>query len=582
MKAAISTRSLKICAVLWLVFVAGCIGSFAQDLSEIKASIKAKGQKWVAEETSVSVLPENEKKMRVGLMKPHLTGKEKLLSASAPATGLSSAVDLVSYVTPVRNQGSCGSCWAFATTAALESQLLIKNNTPLTDDNRAEQMLVSCSGAGSCSGGYIDSASNYIQATGLPTEPYFPYTTSNNACSNAVTGWQNDVQKVVKWSWVNTSPANLSALKTALATYGPLVTTMDVYADFFNYAGGVYEYSSGAYQGGHAILIVGYTDDPSVNGGGYFKVKNSWGTGWGSGGYFLIAYSQLNSPVYFGEWSIAYSIPDLPAAPAAPSSLVASAAASTQINLGWADGSVNEDGFKIERCSGAGCSSFAQIATVSSNVASYSDKSVAANTTYSYRVNSYNTGGSSSYTPTASATTPAPQPPSAPGSLSAAAASGTQINLKWADLSSNESGFKIERCEGVACSAFSQIATVAAGATSYSSAGLKSNTSYSYRVRAYITGADSAYSNAASATTQCTCSISPTSKSFAAAGGSATVTVTAPAGCAWTPVSNASWLTIQAQSTSSFTYTVAPITGARRTGSITISGQTHSVTQAKK
>ena len=65
-------------------------------------------------------------------------------------------------------------------------------------------------------------------------------------------------------------------------------------------------YTSGKYEGGHAILIVGYTDDTSVPGGGYFSVKNSWGKGWGEGGFFDIAYSQLGNPVQFGYYTIAY------------------------------------------------------------------------------------------------------------------------------------------------------------------------------------------------------------------------------------------------------------------------------------
>jgi C1A family cysteine protease len=569
---------LKASAVLWLLFGTG---GYAQNLSEIKDSIKAKGHKWVAEETSISKLPDNEKKIRLGLMKHGPTGKEKLLSVQAPVTGLSSSVDLVSFVTPVRNQGSCGSCWAFATTAALESQLLIAGNTPLTDNNRAEQVLLSCGGAGSCSGGYIDSASGYLESTGLPTEPYFPYSGSDSACTNALAGWQNDTKRIITWSWVNTSPANLNAIKNALSTYGPLVTTMDVYSDFYNYAGGIYEYASGSYQGGHAVLIVGYTDDPTVNGGGYFKVKNSWGTGWGSAGYFLIAYSQLVSPVYFGEWTIAYSIPELPTVPASPNNLMVTPVSSGQLRLSWEDGSANEDGFKIERCTGAGCSNFMQIGTVGADILNYGNTGLAANTTYTYRVRSYNAGGNSGYSNSAEATTPAAQPPSPPASLTATAVLTSQINLKWVDQSSNELGFTIERCAGVACNSFAQIASVSAGVTSYSSTGLKANTSYTFRVRAYVVGANSEYSNSYSATTLCSCTISPLSKSFLASGGSATVTVTVPSGCIWSAASNASWMTIQSQTASSFTYVVAVNPSSRRTGTITVSGQMHSVSQAQ-
>jgi len=580
-------KSISTIAVLaTILFLAGT-ASFAQELPEIQAAIKAKGQKWIAGETSISKLPDNEKKLRLGLIKHAPTGKEKVLPLQEPLTGLAPSVSWDGFVTPVRDQLSCGSCWAFAATAALESNILIKDSMPGNDDNRAEQVLVSCSGAGSCGGGYIDSASEYIRSTGLPPESYFSYTATDNSCGNAQLGWQNYTRKIGSWSYVNTVPANLTAIKNALANNGPLVTTMDVYADFFAYKVGVYEYASGSYQGGHAILIVGYTDDTNRADGGYFRVKNSWGTGWGSLGYFYIGYSQLGNPVYFGEWTIAYSTPTLPPLPAAPNNLSATPVSSSQINLSWTDGSTNEDGFKIERCSGAGCSNFAQIATVGAGVQAYSNTGLTASTAYSYRVRAYNTGGDSGYSNTAIATTQAAQPPTAPSGLAATVVSSSQINLQWADNSSNETGFKIERCEGSSCGSFSQIATVGASVKTYSNTGLKAYTSYTYRVRAYNAGGDSGYSNTANATTLCSCSISPTSKSFAAAGGFQMVTVTITAGCTWTAVSNApSWIVVRSPGSGpgngSFTYDVVKNTGVRRTGTITVAGQTHTVTQAKK
>jgi C1A family cysteine protease len=295
------------------ILMAGSL-SFAAQLDEIRQDIRAKGKKWVAEETSVSNLSDQDKKMRLGLRKQIPTGKESTISLQAPPTGLPASIDWRPYVTPVRDQGSCGSCWAFATTAALESSILINGGLPGVNDDRAEEILLSCSGAGSCNGGYIDDASDFIRGTGLPPESYFPYTASSadDKCGNAGAGWTSATRQIATWTYVTTNSANIAAIKNALHSYGPLVTTMDVYSDFYYYAGGIYEYAYGTYQGGHAILIVGYSDDANVGGGGYFMVKNSWGTGWGSQGYFYIAYSEIGSPVYFGEWTMAYGMPAPP------------------------------------------------------------------------------------------------------------------------------------------------------------------------------------------------------------------------------------------------------------------------------
>ena len=190
------------------------------------------------------------------------------------------------------------------------------------------------------------------------------------------------------------------------------------------------------------------------------------------------------------------------APPAAPTSLAAVAVSSSQINLTWVDGDASEQGFKIERCTGAGCSDFAQIATVGTNVTSYSNTGLAASTSHSYRVRAYNAVGDSDYSNTASAVTmDAPATPAAPTNLVATAVSRSQINLTWADNATNETGFSIERCKGATCTNFTQIATVGTNLTTFANTGLNANTSYRYRVRAYNNSGSSAYSNTALAKT---------------------------------------------------------------------------------
>jgi C1A family cysteine protease len=302
----------KFLAGLIILLTVAFAGStaLAHELDDIRAAIHERDAHWVAGETSVSKLPQHERQLRLGHVKHRLTGDETLLtSAGSTGSGGSAAAYTsfdwtypTSYVTPVRNQGNCGSCWAFATTAALESYSLIKNSLPGQELNLAEQVMVSCGGAGSCGGGYVGSAANYIKSTGLPREECYTYTATNGTCSTACYNWQSNSYKIAGWGYVATTAPTVDAIKNALVTYGPLVTTFEVYSDFFSYVSGIYQHTSGTYQGGHAVLIVGFDDTEQS-----FKVKNSWGTGWGEAGYFRIAYSELTSAVGFGEYTIAYT-----------------------------------------------------------------------------------------------------------------------------------------------------------------------------------------------------------------------------------------------------------------------------------
>ena len=189
--------------------------------------------------------------------------------------------------------------------------------------------------------------------------------------------------------------------------------------------------------------------------------------------------------------------------PAAPSTLQATASSTVQIDLTWTDNSTDEQGFRIERApdvNGA-AGTYAEIGTVIANVATYSNTALTGNTKYWYRVRAYNTGGNSSYSNEVSATTPVP--PAAPSNLQAAAINATRIDLTWTDNSSDEQGFHVERAPDVsgAAGTFAEIATVAAGVTTYCNTGVSGNTRYWYRVRSYNAIGPSGYSNVANATT---------------------------------------------------------------------------------
>ncbi len=214
--------------------------------------------------------------------------------------------------------------------------------------------------------------------------------------------------------------------------------------------------------------------------------------------YRVLAYNTAGNSDYSNTATAA--TPSVVVPPAAPTSLVAAAVSSTQIDLSWVDNSSNEDGFKVERAPG-GTTNFTEIATVGVNVTSYQNTGLTASTSYSYRVRAYNSAGNSGYSNTATATTPSGViPPVAPTNLTATPASSTQINLSWTDNSTNETGFRIDRAPG-GTTTFTEIATVGVNVTSYQNTGLTASTSYSYRVRAYNSAGNSNYSNTATATT---------------------------------------------------------------------------------
>ena len=186
-----------------------------------------------------------------------------------------------------------------------------------------------------------------------------------------------------------------------------------------------------------------------------------------------------------------------PIAPTAPANLTAIALSGTQVGLAWTDLSTNETGFQIER-STVGLS-FALIRSVVAGAMVYTDTSASPGQTYSYRVSAFNTNGVSKPSNVASVTTPERTAPAAPANLTAIALSGTQVSLAWTDLSTNETGFQIER--STAGASFAVIESVAAGAMACSDTSALAGQTYSYRVSACNANGVSKPSNVASVTT---------------------------------------------------------------------------------
>ena len=182
--------------------------------------------------------------------------------------------------------------------------------------------------------------------------------------------------------------------------------------------------------------------------------------------------------------------------PAAPTGLSATPG-NAQVFLSW-NASTGADTYNVKRATSSG-GPYELLTTVATT--SHLDSGLVNGTTYFYVVSANNSIGESANSSEASATpTAPPPPPAAPTALAATVVSPTQINLAWTDNADNETGFKIERKTGGG-GAYSQIALIAADATSYPDTTVSGNTIYFYRVRATNAGGDSEYSNEASATT---------------------------------------------------------------------------------
>jgi chitodextrinase len=201
-------------------------------------------------------------------------------------------------------------------------------------------------------------------------------------------------------------------------------------------------------------------------------------------------------------------------APTAPTGLAATAVSPTQIDLSWtaSTDNVGVTGYRVERCQGATCTTFAQVGTPTAT--SYSSTGLTASTTYRFRVRAADAAGNlSAYSSIVNATTPAVpdnSPPTDPSGLAAAAVGSAQVNLNWTASTDNVgvATYSIERCIGQGCTGFAEIGT--STTASYSNTGLSASTTYRYRVRAAdAAGNLSGYSGVAEATTGATSPVPP-------------------------------------------------------------------------
>jgi len=196
-------------------------------------------------------------------------------------------------VTPVKDQGGCGSCWAFSTTGTLEGIHALATGKLVS---LSEQNLVDCTkqqGNFGCGGGWPFDSYEYIIrfSQGLDTEASYPYAGIDQNCN-----YNTSSVGATATAFAVLTPDDESGLQDAVANVGPVSVCIDANGNFMDYAGGVYDDStceSNFDVIDHCVLAVGYDTD-SASSKDYWIVKNSWGTTWGESGYIKMVRNKSN------------------------------------------------------------------------------------------------------------------------------------------------------------------------------------------------------------------------------------------------------------------------------------------------
>jgi C1A family cysteine protease len=216
-------------------------------------------------------------------------------SNTVKVSNLSTTVNWTTYgwVGPVMDQGQCGSCWAYSSIGAIEAQY---RNRTQTWAQLSPQNLIDCStSAGNlgCDGGNMDNSFWYVQTNGIESLADYPDVSNITGLSNETCKFNSSksVTKIISWRDVRSGSE--PALQQAVALVGPITAAIDASLTSFQlYSSGVYTPTGCSTTAlNHAILVIGYGVSGTKP---YWLIKNSWGTGWGMGGYMMMARNSNN------------------------------------------------------------------------------------------------------------------------------------------------------------------------------------------------------------------------------------------------------------------------------------------------
>ena len=261
------------------------------ELVRVRQAIEEAGASWEAGLNPVSILPPE---LRPGLGAADFPVEVlTILPGGGPSTDAVPGewdwrnVSGDSWMTPIKDQGNCGSGWAFAALGAVEARMKLAANNPNLRPDLSEQYLLSC-GPGNCSSGSSNLTADWLLCQGTVDDACFRYRGLDTVpCTESCFDRDARKYKIEGWCWVSGEPdvIDVPRIQQEVLFGGPVSSKMAVYEDFYLYDDDIYEHAAGALVGSQWVDILGWGTNNSTD---YWICKNSWGAGWGDSGWFRI------------------------------------------------------------------------------------------------------------------------------------------------------------------------------------------------------------------------------------------------------------------------------------------------------